>query len=158
MTVQTYKNEYGKIVYNGKEYNSVSELANDYSINANTLRSRLSKGISLDRAISSARIDEVEYNGSTYRGIIDLCNKLDICYSTLTRKINSGKDLESSIEECLHLRDKDKYELYGKKYSSYASIAKDYGISRQLLSLKLKQGKTLEEIFPNPSQDKELVK
>lgn len=150
VATQSCSNKTGKIAYKGKLYNTKKELAEGYNIKPNTLRRRISVGLSLDEAVNTKRVGSIVYNKVTYKGLLDLCDKLGICYSTLRRKLDNGLEVADGVNECLKIKDRNKYTLHGKKYGSLASIAKDYGVSRQFVSLKVKQGLTLEELFPNP--------
>ena len=139
---------------NGIKYNSLLELAEAYGIKANTLRERLRRGIPIDKAVAGKGcLRSVEYGGKTYVSLSDLSESLNISYLNLLRRINNGLSVDVSVKECLEISrgERKKIEFRGEWYPSYSALAKAWGISKQILSLRLKNGWTLEEAVTTPT-------
>ena len=59
---QPVKNAKIKVVYNGKEYDSISKLSKEVGIKPKTLRARLRSGMSVEEAVSQKRIRRKQQN------------------------------------------------------------------------------------------------
>lgn len=134
-------------------YSSIAELADDYGLKANTLRERLRRGIPLKEAlVGEGKLREVVYKGTSYTSIKSLAESLDITYANLTNHIARGESMDKAVEACLDIKVgvKRKVKFRDKWYPSYSALASQFNISKQTLSLRLKNGWTLEEALTTP--------
>lgn len=90
-----------RVEYEGVVYADVSKLAVAYGINANTLKTRLRKGMSLEDAISTyvkPRSTVIAYNGVVYKSIASLCKTLNLDAVVVRKRLSLGWDLSYAIE------------------------------------------------------------
>lgn len=87
------------ILFKGKNYRSVAEIARQHGIKRATLHQRInSYGMSLEDAINFEQDLTVEYKGVKYQSKRKLCETLGIAYQRLIGLINQGFSLEDSID------------------------------------------------------------
>lgn len=141
------------VVYNGKEYKSLKELAKEYGINYSTFCHRIGRlGYSIDEALKledkrkAKRVNEIEVFGKKYANLKQLADDFGIDYKMFLYRINVvGLSIEKAIE--LGNGRKSHIEVFGKKYNSLREVAKEFGVSYQSLYYRKKNGLPIEDLI-----------
>ena len=133
------------IFFEGKSYESIAKLADEFGIKPVTLRTRLRKGLSIEEALSQDKLNcrKVIYNNVEFSSIRELCNTLNIDESnkTITKQgkvvfingkvYNSIKEAsvklninESKLRRILnkdgkHIENKGHYMINGGEFGKY---------------------------------------
>jgi hypothetical protein len=137
------------LVYNGKKYNTVKELCNEYGIERHYLIKRLKLGMTLDQIIGSKdkRKKSVTYNGKEYDALADLLDEYEISRATYNYRINRGASLSEALQAGKNSARSVTYN--NTVYASLRELCEVYNIKyvnlRSALTYKRKLGMSTEE-------------
>ncbi len=137
------------VEYNGKTYASISDLCKKYGIKKHIIYSRMSKGMTLEEAMSKPikeRNYELEYKGKKYSCLKDLCKKIGAPYSLVCRRVNDGW----SLEDALNTPVRHEIEYRGKKYPSIKALCMENDVDCTVVYSRLEAGWTLERALNTP--------
>lgn len=136
------------IVYNGEEYSSISKLESKLGYNYGILRSRMSRGKTLEEAIAQGHNpNEVTVFGKGYSSVAEVARLYGIDEQRLRLR---SKEM-GSIEKALKLILTKETILYdGKEYESLIQLCNEYNIDAQTVSRRLHYGQTLERAITTP--------
>ena len=138
--------------YDGKTYETIKELAEEYGIDRQRIYSFRRRGWSLEDAMQMC-INDVrgrgrlfEYNGKLYRSPKVLAEEYGLPWSSLSHYIQRCKTVEEAVDRCQKTQEK-KIMLWGKKYRSRYEGATAFGIRETSISAEIHtSNRTLEEI------------
>ena len=163
------------IIYNGKPYTTLHELARDFNIPLALVLKRLGSGCNFTEALApvpqrSGYAKRVVYNGKDYPSQRKLCEDLGLHYRSLAVLLDTGSSLECAVEHLLSVKSKREYRekhglvvrgtyisndrkidiafplvFDGRDYTNLADIGKHYKINYSTLRSRLSRGWTLEE-------------
>jgi hypothetical protein len=159
----------GPFIVEGKEYKSISELADEYNLNRNAIYKRFSRGKTDDDLIPPKhRKSDVEpekkinykfyVDGKGFKSEVEACNFFGVKFVTYRSRKYKGY----SIEECLgitensnlggkrftsnqHFHKSKEVIVNGEKYKSRADAARAFGKTPEQVRSLLDKGRTLEE-------------
>lgn len=130
---------YKEFDFEGKHFNSMSDLCAEYHIKYNTFMKRQRKGWSLNDCVygkpkkvkesKPSKVKGFDYNGKHFKNNVELCEYYKIDYFAFTRRRKRGL----SIEECMK-EDEAKYFVYGKKFNSLKQIANYFNVNINTLN------------------------
>lgn len=91
-----------KVVYKGKEYESLEQLLKETGVGRSTLTYRMRKGMSLEEAIDTDRLDRspkrVEYDGKEYSSFVELCEAYGVNINTFRKRRQDGCSVEEALK------------------------------------------------------------
>lgn len=151
-----------KVVYKGKEYQSLRELSKEIGVNYGYLTRTVKGGVSIAEAIKNeGRFKgktiprKVVYNGKEYRSLSELAKAVGVRNTTLAYRIKRGMSVEEAVGEPIEKkRVKGKVRVRGKVFESYTDVARHYGMNVTSIFRKLDSGMTLEEAVDSYSERK----
>ena len=144
--------DYMAYCYEGKTYETIKELAEEYGIDRKRIYSFRHRGWSLEEAIRMC-IDDVrgrgrlfEYNGKLYRSPKALAEEYGLPWNSLSHYMQRCKTVEEAVKSCKEAQEK-KITLWGKQYQSRYEVAEAFGIRETSITFRSYTRKaTLEEI------------
>ena len=136
------------ITYAGKEYPSVSALAEAYGLTLKNCSARLARGRPLENKVTShskegAPRKPVEYKGKTYASMAELATAFSLNVKTCASRMKKGQPLEPKAlpmppNHC-------KPTTYdGREYPSVKALADAYGLDVRLCRRRLQLGVPLD--------------
>lgn len=135
--------------YNGKKYNTVKELCNEYGVERHYLIKRLKSGMTLEQIIGGGdkRKKSVTYNGKDYDSLADLLDEYGVSRATYNYRINRGESLSEALQAAKNSARKVIYN--NNVYNSLKELCDAYNIKyvnfRSALTYKRKIGMSTEE-------------
>ena len=143
-----------KKYYDGKEYNSIAELARDNNISEFALARRIREKENLKEAVDILKRKSIPLiiKGKKFYSLTEIARHHNIKPHTLRHRV---KKLKMSYEEAVALPVKklkggDVF-VEGKTYRSFATAAKAYGLNPEALRYRLDIGMTAEEAILKPN-------
>lgn len=140
------------ITYNGVDYPNLSSLAKAFNINAATLQQRLSRGYSLEDALSNKRINKIiMYNGVKYTSYSALAKAHNITRQTLWNRIKQGYSLDEALSQKRLRNPNSGYgtatpiSYKGIKYRTKKELANALNVTPSFLYQRLSKGLSVEE-------------
>ena len=138
--------------YDGKTYETIKEMAEEYGIDRQRIYSFRRRGWSLEDAMQMC-VNDVrgrgrlfEYNGKLYRSPKALAEEYGLPWNSLAHYIQRCKTVEEAVDRCKEAQEK-KIMLWGKKYQSRYEVATAFGIRETSISARIHtRNRTLEEI------------
>ena len=138
--------------YDGKTYETIKEMAEEYGIDRQRIYSFRRRGWSLEDAMQMC-VNDVrgrgrlfEYNGKLYRSPKALAEEYGLPWNSLAHYIQRCKTVEEAVDRCKEAQEK-KIMLWGKKYQSRYEVATAFGIREISISARIHtRNRTLEEI------------
>lgn len=138
--------------YDGKTYETIKEMAEEYGIDRQRIYSFRRRGWSLEDAMQMC-VNDVrgrgrlfEYNGKLYRSPKALAEEYGLPWNSLAHYIQRCKTVEEAVDCCKEAQEK-KIMLWGKKYQSRYEVATAFGIRETSISARIHtRNRTLEEI------------
>ena len=134
------------ITCKGKRYKSAREFAKEFGITNKLVYDCIKNGESLDELVDrhNAMIEaRTDHEGTVFKSIDDMCKhwgkQQDLYYRRLKQGMSKEEALTTPVITGKQLVYKD------KKYESIAKLAKDVGISYNILLYRLSAGYSLEE-------------
>lgn len=144
-----------KLIYKGKEFDTIKSLADYAGIRACTLRYRIAKGWDLETAVETpvaeVLVKEVTYQGTTYPSLSALADALDLDSDVLSRRLSYGWSLEDAVTHPVRRKEKT-ISYQGKTYSSIAMFAKEAEVSKNILYHNLIREETLDAAIEKSRQ------
>ena len=142
-----------KIFCCGKWYHSKDQILRENHITKNDLQTRMSKGLTLDQAVSlgPSKTYEVTYGGVTYKSKSELCKQFGISYNMVTSLIHRGVPLEKAVDIAYEKKEmgtdsrKEPIMCLGVQYNSIKELMNTLGINKATLRRRLKAGTKLEQ-------------
>ena len=139
--------------YDGKTYETIKEMAEEYGIDRQRIYSFRRRGWSLEDAMQMC-INDVrgrgrlfEYNGKLYRSPKALAEEYGLPWNSLAHYIQRCKTIEEAVDRCKETQEK-KIMLWGKRYQSRYALAIAFGIRETSISARIHtRNMTLEEII-----------
>lgn len=139
--------------YDGKTYETIKEMAEEYGIDRQRIYSFRRRGWSLEDAMQMC-INDVrgrgrlfEYNGKLYRSPKALVEEYGLPWNSLAHYIQRCKTIEEAVDRCKETQEK-KIMLWGKRYQSRYALAIAFGIRETSISARIHtRNMTLEEII-----------
>lgn len=139
-----------RITYKGITYNSITELAKAFDINHNTLRSRLQNSNDLAEVLENpAGYKRRSYHvyGITFQKLDDIVKHFNLRANRFYRYLKlSGYDYDN-LDLIVAQTDNVIQDHKGKRYKTYADMARTYGITRSMLAYRLNAGKSIEDVL-----------
>ena len=136
-----------QIVYEGVNFESVSELARHLKMRPSKLHTLIAKGLPQDQwdvksfSNSNTKGKEIIYKKKKYPSIRSLAKEIGISESALRRKIINGRP-----EDEWNIRDNSQEIFYrGKKYLSISDLSRHLKVNQTALNIKIKKGLPEEE-------------
>lgn len=138
-----------KIVFRGKEYNSLEVLAKDYSMTTATLRGRLKLGYTLEQALDNAfnyKYSKVgtklELEGTRYSSIAELAKDMYLETRVLNYRLSQGYTVEEAVDPDFSTKYDKRSRL---KSSSLTHLSRTTGVSVSKIRYRLSKGFSLDE-------------
>lgn len=135
--------------YNGKKYNTVKELCDEYGVERHYLIKRLKLGMTLEQIIGCGdkRKKSVTYNGKDYDSLADLLDEYGVSRATYNYRINRGASLSEALQTGKNSARSVTYN--NTVYASLRELCEVYNIKyvnfRSALTYKRKLGMSTEE-------------
>ena len=128
---------------------NVSQIAKHYAINGSTLRSLLSKGMTIDEAIeyciTHKRTVKVYKTKDGFTGTIKkVAEYYDIKELSLRRHLQKEIDIDEAIKYCIEHKRKI-YTTSDGFEGTIAQISEHYNINRETLTCRINAGMTIDE-------------
>lgn len=128
--------------YDGKTYETIKEMAEEYGIDRQRIYSFRRRGWSLEDAMQMC-VNDVrgrgrlfEYNGKLYRSPKALAEEYGLPWNSLAHYIQRCKTVEEAVDRCKEAQEK-KIMLWGKKYQSRYEVATAFGIRETSISARI---------------------
>lgn len=128
--------------YDGKTYETIKEMAEEYGIDRQRIYSFRRRGWSLEDAMQMC-INDVrgrgrlfEYNGKLYRSPKALAEEYGLPWNSLAHYIQRCKTIEEAVDRCKETQEK-KIMLWGKRYQSRYALAIAFGIRETSISARI---------------------
>jgi hypothetical protein len=140
---------------------SIQELSEIHNVPSGTIRNRLNRGANIKQALGIEKIIkgsllqptvvytkkrsaiDLEVDGQSFNNYTALAEKYNIHAHTVRQRIAV---YGYTAEEAVKLNGKYKpVDLNGKKYSSMTELAKEYGLTIEILQGRLADGSTLQQ-------------
>lgn len=136
------------VVYNGRKYKSLAQLAREYGIHEGTLSLRLEKGVTLEDALKKpSRPSRVYvYQGKEYKSIAELSRVTKVKTETLTAKLKAGLSVDEAVKASTPRKVVGGVGL--------RALAHKAGISHECLRQRLNKGYSLHEALTLPKYNK----
>lgn len=165
-----------KKIFNGKSYNSFTELCSDHNLRDGCVRARLKRGWSLEEALgiiyrknnSGGTNKEIEVNGIKYKSIKIACKNFKIKnYDKVYQRL---KNKNYTVEQAFGLEPPPKKKsstaikitIGSKKFESKRAAAIFHKIDERIISNRIKRGWTIEEAYglknKSPNKNKIFLK
>lgn len=136
------------IFFEGKSYESIAKLADEFGIKPVTLRTRLRKGLSIEEALSQDKLNcrKVTYNNVEFSSIRELCKTLNIDESLLNNRLRQGWSIKEAVEADKTITKQGKVVfINGKVYNSIKEASEKLNINESKLRRILnKDGKHIK--------------
>jgi|TARA_Y100000294_G_C8542115_1_gene331629 group I intron endonuclease len=140
------------IELNGKFYNNLVTIAEDYNIPVKRLESRLRLGFKLEEAVTNSKfLTRKQIKKGFKKTIPEYAKDYNIGVAKVYERLSRGWSLEESLEiknREIDLSDRynsKKLNIEGRKFSSQSSAAKFYGLTHQTFFKRLKRGWTVRQ-------------
>lgn len=141
----------------GREYSSVSAMAQEYGIRRQTLISRLKNGWSLADALTKEVMDMgMQYKdhlGNVHSNLSEMCAAHGVTVASYKKKAEKGL----SVKECL-TADNIWEDHLGNRYKSCSEMCRAYSINVYTFKGRLKAGWNLEEALTVKAGEKRKMK
>lgn len=142
----------------GNHYQSLGDMAMQYSMSLSTLSGRLHRGYSVRKALTTPVRETrrgtiyLDHLGNTFKSFRDMAEYYNINHIVLRRRLDGGMSLEDALLTPLSKTREGipSVDHLGNRFKSVSALAKNYGISLCGLTLRLKRGMTLEEALTEP--------
>ena len=139
--------------YDGKTYETIKEMAEEYGIDRQRIYSFRRRGWSLEDAMQMC-VNDVrgrgrlfEYNGKLYRSPKALAEEYGLPWNSLAHYIQRCKTVERSGRLLQRGTREENYAMGAKKYQSRYEVATAFGIRETSISARIHtRNRTLEEI------------
>ena len=135
------------ITFDGKTYNSITDLCKAYNINYSTFYKRRKFGYSIKECLRQKRdVGTVVCNNVDYATIKSFSKAVGISESAVRKRLNQGYSPEDiMLAGKKPMSKKCRFVFRNKPYSSYKQLAKVYGIPYSTLRRRLQKGMSLED-------------
>lgn len=143
-----------KILYKGKEYESIVELAKKLNIKQYKIEYKLKEGKSVGEAVEeiennegrSWEVKEIVYRGKTYKGVSALSREVGVGRNVINSRLDKGWSIEEAVETAVGKVRTTQHIVYkGKRYTSIKELADSKGIVYNRIRTRLKDGWSVEE-------------
>lgn len=141
------------VMYMGKTFNSLDELAQKLDIPVRNFYSPHNKHKTLEQIVLQYRNGAskgVEYKGTQYPKVTTMCEALGLDYNLLMTQRSRGKTLEEAIQT--QLESKPIY-FEGHQYDSLQQLCNAYHVESYVIKRRLDTGKTLYEAIYAPKRE-----
>lgn len=131
------------IDFRGRVYSSYSKLARRYGVSHTTLLKELRGGMSLEDIISKYENNKiVDHLGKEYKTEKDMFTAWGITRNAYAKRRDLGWSLKDILTTPVRrLRSKDTWvDFNGKAFPSLTAMCKEYGVSRESVTLYIKKG------------------
>lgn len=139
---------------NGKTYESQEAIYRDFKLDAEMLKYRLDKGMSVEEALGvekymhSGNSLVIEHGGLVYNSLSELCSVRGYKYSRVYSWMKKGYSLDDALKKAKKSdRALIEIEVEGVLYPSISSAAKHYGLSPAKVVARLNTGWTIRQAF-----------
>ena len=129
--------------FRGKVYSSYSKLARRYGVSHTTLLKRVREGTSLEDIISEYENTKiVDHLGKEYKTEKEMFTAWSITRNAYAHRRDLGWSLEDILTTPVRsVRSKDNWvDFNGKAFPSLTAMCKEYGVSRESITLYMKEG------------------
>ena len=147
---QQKKRDRDELIVDGVLYSSFAELANFFSINEGTIRSRLERGASLIEALKIPLRKTQKYKlGDEDFTLKELSDRFQIGGKTIQYRLNNGWSVKQAvgIEQKPPQSEQKVVVLEGRSFNSKRAAALHYGIGLSTIYSRIRYGYSLEEAF-----------
>lgn len=143
-----------KVIFNGKEYDSIKTLAQSTNTNYLTLLNRLQRGIPVEDAVNNTFKTgrSIQYNGKQYSSIKELSKDININYATILSRMNDGKSIDEIIAMGNDNPELIKVTYKGKSYNSLTEISNDLNLNYATLLSRIQRGYSIEDAIEKEIQ------
>lgn len=152
------KNNPKEVYCYGERFESISELARSYGIDAETISRRLAKGIRPEEAVllekrESKNVQEkVEFEGKEYKNLSVLAKEMGVPYGLVYRVKDSAEEMRKVIDK-YGKENTERVVCFGVEYANLKELLEQYGISKQLYKNRIKMGWSVEDAVAMPVQE-----
>ena len=90
-----------KVKIDGKEFNNVRLAAKFYGLHDHTVRTRIGRGWSIEKALKTKEIDlskKIKFRGKTFKSIRKLAKFYKVSSGTLAGKISRGMKIKDALK------------------------------------------------------------
>lgn len=137
-----------KVVYEGEEYGSISQLELKLGFNYGIIRSRISRGKTLEEAIAQGHNpNEVTVFGKTYESLTAVARLYGIDAQRLRCRSKELGSVENALKCILK---KEPIHFRGEAYESLIQLCNHFGVDAQTVSRRLHYGHTLDYALTTP--------
>lgn len=141
--VKDLVSEQNFIEFRGRNYSSYSNLAREYGVSHTTLLKRVREGMSLEDIISEYENTKiVDHLGKEYKTEKEMFTAWGITRNAYAHRRDLGWSLKDILTTPVRsVRSKDNWvDFNGKAFPSLTAMCKEYGVSRESVTLYMKEG------------------
>jgi hypothetical protein len=134
----------------GNEFKSKKEMCKHYNINVGTFNHRISKGCSLEEALTNNNNYQryvVDHLGNEFRSKKEMCKHYGIGYGVFSQRIDKGWELERALTTGTTGTSGQEYciDHLGNKWKTKKEMIKHYGINCKTYYCRIEKGWTLKD-------------
>ncbi len=141
--------EDNRIIYKGKVYKSLRQACKELGLNYHSVRSRINRGWSIERALTEAMKEQKTYvcQGVVYPTLKGLCDAYEKNPTTVARRIN---ELGWTVEEAIFTPVGYGFVYECIEYESLLDACKKLGKDYELVRSRIKRGWSREKALSTP--------
>lgn len=133
----------------GNNFESESAMVRHYNIPRPTFRSRIEKGWSLEKALTSGKRSYAvtDHLGNKFSSVSSMVKHYGISYQAFLSRRNKGMSLEDALTTPLakYTKSQNIKDHLGNHYNSYKELAEAYDLDEKTLKVRLYRGWSLED-------------
>lgn len=133
----------------GNYFDSESAMARHYNIPRPTFRSRIEKGWSLEKALTSGKRSYVviDHLGNKFSSVSSMVKHYGISYQAFLSRKAKGMSLEKALTTPLskYTKSQNIKDHLGNHYNSYKELAEAYDLDEKTLKVRLYRGWSLKD-------------
>ncbi len=149
------KTSEGYLDHLGNKFKTVKMMCDYHGVKYNTYKSRVDKGMSLEKALlpANVRLKTMEdHLGNTYDSLKALCSAYNITLASYSSRKNAGYDLEQILT---FKRSKRKIKDHlGISYATTKDMCEKYGIKPATFKGRINRGMGVREALTTPVNSK----
>ena len=142
--------------FEGVTYKNLMDMCSKTGRNAQRVRMRLSKGMSLDEAMSIEKITPSakvcrDHLGNHYKSMAAMCGTYGISVKTFRFRIGAGWHLEKALTTPV-IKGKPILAPNNKMYNSITDMCSDYGVDLTTYESRISKGMSMEEALTHKKE------
>lgn len=130
-----------KTTIDGVTYETFADLARAYNMKQSTISNRYIRGYrGADLVAEHLQDKHIEIDGKVYPNYVAVAEAFDVPVDRVRRRYARNMRGRKLVDERIVHKNSKPITVHGIEYVSLAELARDYGVSRQLVHSRYKQG------------------